>query len=270
MTPMNVNQSTKHRVLHTKVFFLFIIFLGCPAIVFSKNQGLTESQYKRRLEHLVRITSQNIKNSNTAFQKTSRLVPSNQKYLNKQYVKQKLRHMAEIDQMIRKNIWGSSIVQDMMRENIFFRNNKSLVKLTEKIDWNNTNELKKILSIYPWFKISEFGKSAVNDAFLVIQHSPDIDLQYKILFFLDHLPSNEIDLEQYALLYDRLCTTYPALGIKQRYGTQVIASSNERLKLYPYEGTWFELNQRRKGINLDSMEAYLTRIKQSTSLHINQ
>lgn len=168
--------------------------------------------------------------------------------------------MAEVDQMMRVDVWNAPIVNEMIGKHIFEKNNQSLLKLMEKIDSENTAELKKLLLLTPWFTISEFGQSAANDAWIIVQHSPDVDFQHRVLFILEHLPKHEMSLADYALLYDRLCSYYPALNIKQRYGTQFHLEAGT-LKLYPYEGTWLELNKRRKTMGLDSMESYLRCLK---------
>jgi hypothetical protein len=46
----------------------------------------------------------------------------------------------------------------------------------------------------------------------------------------------------------------------------VNSPADGQFKLYPYEGTWLELNQRRKAIGMDSMESYFARLKMNVPL----
>lgn len=87
-------------------------------------------------------------------------------------------------------------------------------------DSSNRAEAKTILNRYGWPKLSEIGKDGQNNFWLLVQHADDdVLFQQKALDSMIKLRSTkEIDLENYAFLYDRvLCN----LNYKQLYGTQV-------------------------------------------------
>ncbi|WKL49359.1 hypothetical protein Q1W71_06095 [Flavobacterium pectinovorum] len=87
-------------------------------------------------------------------------------------------------------------------------------------DFKNLNEAKEIIEIYDWPKIAEIGKDAQNNFWLIVQHADqDIPFQKLALSKMEKLmETKEIDLENYAFLYDRVQCN---LNYKQLYGTQV-------------------------------------------------
>lgn len=74
----------------------------------------------------------------------------------KEWVKLKLAHMFEVDQYMRKyhsvphdRLYSSKEKEDFLREFAY---------RSTDIDTSNTRDLKQLLEIYDWFKISEFGE----------------------------------------------------------------------------------------------------------------
>ncbi len=92
-------------------------------------------------------------------------------------------------------------------------------------DLRNLNEARKIIKQNGWPKISDIGKDAQNNFWLIVQHADqDVRFQKWALSEMEkYLRTNEIDLENYAFLHDRVQCN---LNYKQLYGTQVIWTQN--------------------------------------------
>jgi len=186
----------------------------------------------------VQATNCNEPNSITA---KSKLVINESKLANKQYVKQLLRNAAELDQKIRSNDYSTC-------ENIWLN--------IEQIDMNNTIILNKITTVHPWFPISTFGADTASDAWMIVQHSQDLNLQHKVLFIMEQLiENNEANKEQYALLYDRVALNYVAIGIKQKYGSQFTVEDNKVI-MQPYDGSIAAIEERRKKFGMQPLHEY--------------
>src|SRR3989344_4619018 len=71
------------------------------------------------------------------------------------------------------------------------------------VDANNTADLKKLLKIYEWFKISDFEAQGDNEAWIIVQHADnDPDFQKQILPILERLyPINETSPRNYGYLF---------------------------------------------------------------------
>ncbi len=85
------------------------------------------------------------------------------------------------------------------------------------IDASHVARLKALLEGRGWFRLSEVGDPAASAAFLIVQHSGDLPLMERVLRDMEALPREEVDGQDYALLYDR---TALMQGRPQRYGTQ--------------------------------------------------
>jgi hypothetical protein len=86
-------------------------------------------------------------------------------------------------------------------------------------DHDNTEWLKRIVAEHGWPRISEVGKEAANNAWLLAQHA-DADplFQLQVLRLMEPLvPQGEVSQQNYAYLYDRIMLK---LAGKQRFGTQ--------------------------------------------------
>jgi hypothetical protein len=86
-------------------------------------------------------------------------------------------------------------------------------------DHRNTAWLKALVAKQGWPTISQVGKLAANNAWLLVQHADDDPIfQLKILKLMEPLQAKgEIEGSNYAMLYDRVML--PLTG-KQRYGSQ--------------------------------------------------
>lgn len=183
---------------------------------------------------------------------------------NKDWVKKKIQNMTDIDQFMRKQIINIPTEKNYTKsEKEYFR--KELSERLTKIDTENTNDLKKLLTIYQWFKISMFGKETDSNAWLLVQHADDQpDFQKHVLITLSGLyKSKETRPENYAYLFDRLAASYSDLSKRQlqRYGTQGTCAG---------PGTWIPLpmeepdlvNVRRAEVGFGTMNEYTAIVKE--------
>ncbi|WP_330959334.1 DUF6624 domain-containing protein [Photobacterium sp. 53610] len=120
-----------------------------------------------------------------------------------------LLEMAKVDQEIRKELGESG----------WHKSSKALQEKALLIDERNTQQLKSILNGRSWFTEAEVGKEGINSAWLIVQHSPDIDFQEKMLPLLEqsYLNREGVTGQEVALLTDRVRIDK---GQKQLYGTQ--------------------------------------------------
>lgn len=102
---------------------------------------------------------------------------------------------------------------------------QSLNQQINDSDFKNLNQAKEIIKKIGWPKISQIGKDGENNLWLIVQHADqDIRFQKWALSEMEKLiGTNEIDMENYAFLYDRVQCN---LNYKQLYGTQVVWTEN--------------------------------------------
>ena len=126
-----------------------------------------------------------------------------------QTVQSQLLEMAKLDQSIREEVGNAG----------WDKAPKELLDKLAATDHENTQKLKSMLNKRNWFTKSEIGEDGIDAAFLIIQHSPDIEFQEKMLPFLKQsfLNGDGITGQKVALLADRV---YLSKGQKQIYGTQ--------------------------------------------------
>lgn len=133
-----------------------------------------------------------------------------------------------------------------------------------RTDLRNTKDLKSLLKIYPWFKISIFGKKTDSNAWLLVQHADhDPDFQKAILKILEGLyPSAETKAANYAYLFDRVAASWndPSKRTLQRYGTQGYCTGVGTWKPLPSEDE-LNLDKRRSSVGLESEADYIARFK---------
>lgn len=122
-------------------------------------------------------------------------------------------------------------------------------------DQENLRRAKAILAKYGWPKLSEIGKDGQNNFWLIVQHSDgDILFQRKALAAMEKLKrSEELNLENYAFLYDRVRCN---LNYKQIYGTQVVWSGNGTANGFRAILREELADERRKSIGLSSLKIY--------------
>ncbi|NVJ59629.1 MAG: hypothetical protein HWE27_04520 [Gammaproteobacteria bacterium] len=174
------------------------------------------------------------------------------------WIKKKLAHMVEIDQLMRmesmstadKGFSDSEAKEYKEKFQVFYK----------EIDEANTRDMKRIIEIHGWPVISKFGKEAENHAWLIVQHADhDIDFQKSVLALLEKLlPKKETNPSSYAYLYDRVASSYfdPSKRALQKYGTQGACkgeNSWEPLPMIEPE----KVDERRASVGLTPMKEYL-------------
>jgi len=180
----------------------------------------------------------------------------------KAWVKKKLRHMVDVDQYLRTYALPGQARYSKPEESYY---NQKAFERFEKIDRQNTGELKALLTKYSWFTISEWGRGADNDAWLIVQHADhDRDFQKAVLTKLEKLyPAGETEPSNYAYLYDRVATSFsdPAKRQLQRYGTQGECIGAGEWKPFPMEDPE-NVDARRAAVGLPPLAEYIPLVKE--------
>jgi hypothetical protein len=176
----------------------------------------------------------------------------------REWVKRKLAHMSAVDQFMRLQI-------DVLRSRGYSDEEAGLFwegfgGRWESIDRGNQAELEKLLELYEWFKISEFGPEAEADAWLLAQHADhDLRFQKRILSILERLlPSGETSGTSFAYLYDRVAV---AENRPQRFGTQGRCVGPGRWEPWPSEEPQ-ALQARRDALGLGPIEENIRRVSE--------
>lgn len=156
-------------------------------------------------------------------------------------IARKINKMAEEDQDIRKEI----LINEPFP--------KSIIKRLGEIDTKTSNFMKEIVSLIGLPTISKVGEKASNNAWLLVQHSPDMKFQKR---YLRLLKKNISDVKKANIAYldDRLLVSE---GKQQLYGTQLQKNKGT--------GEWefceikdrANVNKRRKEMGLGSLEEYM-------------
>ncbi|OGC57629.1 hypothetical protein A3H26_02855 [candidate division WWE3 bacterium RIFCSPLOWO2_12_FULL_36_10] len=156
-------------------------------------------------------------------------------------IARKINNMAKDDQDIRKKILINKPFS------------KHVIKKLKEIDTRTTNFMKEVVSNIGLPTISKVGEKASNNAWLLVQHSPDMKFQKK---YLNLLKKNVSDVKRANIAYldDRLRVSD---GKPQFYGTQ--------LQKNKATGNWefceikdrVNVNERRKEMGLGTIEDYI-------------
>lgn len=174
----------------------------------------------------------------------------------KEWVKRRLASMVDFDQRIR-NFWlegfeeaGAAGQSDEFRV--------ALNRAMSDVDRYDTAELKKLLAVYDWFTIDEFGERADRDGWLLVQHA-DLDpaFQKDVLARLENLyRAGRTSKKNYAYLYDRVAA---GAGQPQRYGTQGMCEGSAwRPDAIEDPAT---VDERRASVGLEPLAAYRASMK---------
>lgn len=136
------------------------------------------------------------------------------------------------------------------REKFFAQNdqsNENFEKMVDPIDEINNGKIKNIIDRIGYPTISKVGKKASFNAWLIIQHSPQIEFMKKCLKLMED-EKDDIDPLNIAYLKDRVLMYS---GKKQIYGTQLKQNSiTKKMELYDVEDIE-HLDERRRSIGLD-------------------
>lgn len=226
-------------------------------IILSLITSIAEAALHSKVDADLEVYDNKIKSMQDDFLKS----PANPQ--DKEWVKGKLNHMVEIDQYMRFFTQTPFEHHYTKEEKEYFDLNFS--DRFKSIDLSNTSDIKDLLKIYRWFKISEFGKKADNQAWLLVQHA-DLDsaFQKEVLITLEQLfPLNETSPSNYAYLYDRVATAWNNQSERklQRYGTQGKCTGPGTWEALPSEDP-DKLDQKRATVGLGSMEEYRAAFKE--------
>ena len=125
------------------------------------------------------------------------------------------------------------------------------------LDADSTKFLRTIVAAIGWPTIRMVGKEASATAWLLLQHSPDIDFMERCLELMKAAPRGEVALRDIAFLEDRVCLLR---GRPQIYGSQ-FQGRGKTLRLYLVEDTE-RLDERRAAMGLPPFEEYEKQIRQ--------
>ena len=173
----------------------------------------------------------------------------------KEWVKRRLAHLYDVDQKARGAFMKPRPAEWSPEARQYY--GKKLSSRIIALERAHTAELKELLKLYRWFKVSEFGEKGDLHAWVLVQHSDrDPAFQQEVLAILTTLyASGETDGNSYANLYDRVA--YNA-GRPQRYGTQGRCAGPGKWEPFEIEDP-ANLDQRRASVGLSTMAAYLQR-----------
>jgi hypothetical protein len=175
----------------------------------------------------------------------------------KEWVQRKIAHMHDLDVSIR-NLFMNVVDQEFHdQEKVFFQQGYS--RRFYMVDWQNTEDLKRLIGLHGWFKVSDWGKKVDHQAWLLVQHADhDPDFQKEVLNRLTHLyKSKETDPANYAYLFDRVASSFkdPSKRRLQRYGTQGQCIGPGQWEPLPIEDA-VNVDQRRAEVGLVPLKEY--------------
>lgn len=140
----------------------------------------------------------------------------------KNWVKEKIQHMRDIDQYMRGylEVQFDHGYSDLEKQEFM----KQFLPRWSQIDTQNTKDLKELMAIYVWFSIGDFDEKTDSNAWLLVQHADlDFEFQKATLATLEKLVLiGETSPKNYAYLFDRVAASWndASKRQKQRYGTQ--------------------------------------------------
>lgn len=133
-------------------------------------------------------------------------------------------------------------------------------ELIRDSDKKNSEILREVIARCGWPTYSAVGAKAARAAWLIVQHSPNLEFQSHVLALLEQAPTGESHKQQYALLFDRVALRQDR---PQRYGTQVLCSQTDGTsKLAELENADI-LDQLRANVGLGPISEYLKKFEQS-------
>lgn len=181
---------------------------------------------------------------------------------NKDWVKSKLQHMVDMDQTLRSLVNKPVEMGMTDQEKKFYQ--QAYGQRFYIMDWQNTQDMKKLFAQHGWFKVSQWGKQADNQAWLLVQHADhDPIFQKSVLRTLSKLyKSNETSPSNYAYLWDRVASSFndPTKRKPQRYGTQGQCVGPGQWEPLPIEDEK-NVDKRRKEVGLPTLEDYKKNFK---------
>lgn len=169
-------------------------------------------------------------------------------------VARELARRAAIDQAWRGAIYGS-VHASLATEAIGWAAWGALCH----IDNEDADYLKAVVARAGWPRISAYGRTAAENAWLIVQHADDQpDFQERALALMAPLlDRHEVDPTNYALLFDRVAL---ARRRPQRYATQFGQGAGGCIAARPVEDH-VHVNERRAGVGLPPIEKYASTLE---------
>jgi hypothetical protein len=135
---------------------------------------------------------------------------------------------------------------------------KAIAARMAVIDSNSTTALKRIVRRFGWPGPELVGADGTNAAFVIVQHSPDLDFQKAMLPLVRRsYESGKLSAWDYALLLDRVLVLQ---GKPQVYGNQVKPWDGREPVPYPIKDE-ANVDKRRASIGLPPLREYLEGLK---------
>lgn len=168
---------------------------------------------------------------------------------------------------MKKNIFKSEVnrlgkLDQQMRKGGSYATKKGI-----EVDRNNLRELKKLMDKFGFPTIEKVGKNGHKYAWLIIQHSPNIVFQKKMLKqFEIYNKSNPNKLTKMFIAYltDRILIKEIK---KQKFGTQFRITKNRLMVPYPFiKETGIEKLRREYG--LSTLKSYLASAERENKLRL--
>ena len=182
----------------------------------------------------------------------------------REWVKQKLAHMFEVDQYVRQFYDVPLDHQYTAEEKNAFE--QEFGPRAAEMNRRNTADLKALLDVYYWFNISSFGPIADNQAWLIAQHADqEVEFQEMVLSRLQTLyKKGETRPQNYAYLFDRVASSFsdPSKRLLQRYGTQGACVGPGKWLPWPVESER-DLDRYRKDVGLAPEADYIASFKET-------
>lgn len=246
-------------------FFSIFMFAACSASPQRAPPGTVTSPAPQP-QPTVKCTSANCVSIDDAVQKLRDRIdaavkafgPPMQAPEDVEWVKKKLTHMVAVDQDIRKVFMNApaGLTPDEMQ---YAFQQVSAVMLAW--DAQTSADLKQILAIHSWIKISVFGAQADSDAWLIVQHADhDPEFQASVLSRLEALyPQGETSARNYAYLFDRVAVSFHDTTKRrpQRYGTQGTCVGPGKWEPFEIEDP-AHVDVRRATVGLPPLAEYVT------------
>ncbi len=179
----------------------------------------------------------------------------------KDWLLKKLQHMVNMDQFMRNQLIHFIGPSDQQLDD---EARSAVLKRWQQIDYENTIDLKALLKTHSWFTISQFGKKADSNAWLLVQHADhDPAFQQEVLSKLEKLyPAGETSAANYAYLYDRVAASNHDITKRrlQRYGTQGTCTGPGKWEPLPIEDPE-HVDERRLAVGLPPLAEYIAGFK---------
>lgn len=151
----------------------------------------------------------------------------------------------------KENIWIAEIIEMAEKDQEMRRRGVETGERDEGLDRSNTERMKAIIEQVGWPTISKAGAAASHKAWLLVQHSPDVEFQKRCLKMMKQEQDGEVNKKDIAYLEDRILILE---GKPQIYGTQFKKEGNEYI-VYPIENPE-RIDELRKELGMESLEKY--------------